>query len=68
MMKERPDALAMTAEPFHQTHLAWIVDFMAKNRLLAVYQLSENVRAGGLMSYGASQPARLVSARGRLRK
>jgi len=56
MMKERPDALAMTAEPFHQTHIAWIVDFMAKNRLLAVYQLSENMRAGGLMSYGASEP------------
>src|SRR5262244_3709906 len=56
MMKERPDALAMTAEPFHQTHIAWIIDFMAKNRLPAVYQLSETVRAGGLMSYGASEP------------
>jgi putative ABC transport system substrate-binding protein len=32
------------------------MDFMAKNRLPAVYQLSENVRAGGLMSYGASVP------------
>jgi putative ABC transport system substrate-binding protein len=29
---------------------------MAKNRLPGVYQLSENVLAGGLMSYGASQP------------
>jgi hypothetical protein len=29
---------------------------MAKNRLPAVYQLSENARAGGLMSYGASEP------------
>jgi putative ABC transport system substrate-binding protein len=29
---------------------------MAKNRLPAVYQLSENARAGGLMSYGASLP------------
>src|SRR6266581_28240 len=56
MMKERPDAFAMTAEPFHQTHIAWIIDFVAKHRLPAVYQLSENVRAGGLMSYGASQP------------
>src|SRR5499433_2966760 len=56
MMKERPDAFAMHAEPFHQTHIAWIIDFMAKNRLLAMYQLSENVRAGGLMSYGASEP------------
>jgi len=56
MMKERPDAFAMTGEPYHQTHIAWIVDFMAKNRLRAMYQLSENVRAGGLMSYGASEP------------
>src|SRR5262249_11336184 len=56
MMKERPDAFAMHAEPFHQTYIAWIIDFMAKNRLPAVYQLSENVRAGGLMSYGASEP------------
>jgi putative tryptophan/tyrosine transport system substrate-binding protein len=56
MMKERPDAFAMTAEPFHQTDIAWIIDFMAKNRLPAVYQLSETVRAGGLMSYGASEP------------
>ena len=56
MMKERPDAFAMTGEPFHQTHIAWIIDFMAKNRLRAMYQLSEKVRAGGLMSYGASEP------------
>jgi putative ABC transport system substrate-binding protein len=56
MMKERPDAFAITGDPFHQTHIAWIMDFMAKNRLPAVYQLSENVRAGGLMSYGASEP------------
>jgi putative ABC transport system substrate-binding protein len=55
MMKERPDAFAMHAEPLHQTHIAWIIDFMAKHRLPAVYQLSENVRAGGLMSYGASE-------------
>jgi ABC-type uncharacterized transport system substrate-binding protein len=50
------NAFAMTAEPFHQTHIAWIMDFVAKHRLPAAYQLSENVRAGGLMSYGASQP------------
>src|SRR5499433_4480344 len=55
MMKERPDALSMTAEPFHQIHIVWIMDFMAKNRLPAVYQLRENVRAGGLMSYSASE-------------
>src|SRR6059036_3693139 len=68
MMKERPDALAMTAEPFHQTHIAWIMDFIAKNRLPAVYQLSENVRAGGLMSYGARQPDLFRRAAGYVHK
>src|ERR1700746_2587629 len=55
MMKKRPAVLSMTAEPFHQTHSASITDFMVKNRVPAVYQLRENVRAGGLMSYGASE-------------
>src|SRR6201984_1227671 len=68
MMKERPDAFAMTAEPFHQTHIAWIMDFMSKNRLPAVYQLSETVRAGGLMSYGASEPDLFRRAAGYVHK
>src|SRR5215831_3183044 len=68
MMKERPDAFAMTAEPFHQIHIAWIMDFMARNRLPAVYQLSETVRAGGLMSYGASQPDLFRRAAGYVHK
>ena len=68
MMKERPDAFAMTAEPFHQTHIAWIIDFMAKNRLPAVYQLSETVRAGGLMSYGAREPDLFRRAAGYVHK
>jgi len=42
MMEERPDAFAI-----HQTHIAWIIEFMAKSRLRAMYQLSETVRAGG---------------------
>jgi len=68
MMNERPDALAMHAEPFHQTHIAWIIDFMAKNRLPAMYQLSANVRAGGLMSYGASEPDLFRRAAGYVHK
>jgi len=68
MMKERPDAFAMTGEPFHQLHIAWIIDFMAKRRLRAMYQLSENVRAGGLMSYGASEPDLFRRAAGYVHK
>ena len=41
---------------------------MAKNRLPAMYQLSANVRAGGLMSYGASEPDLFRRAAGYVHK
>jgi putative tryptophan/tyrosine transport system substrate-binding protein len=56
MMRQRPDALSLTADPFHMSHVAWIIDFVARNRLPAMYVLRENVAAGGLMSYGPSLP------------
>jgi putative ABC transport system substrate-binding protein len=56
MMRERPDALSVTADPFHLSHIGWIIDFVAKNRLPAMYVVKENVVAGGLMSYGPSLP------------
>src|SRR5262249_36013029 len=37
MMRDRPDALVMTADAMHERHLTWIVDFTAKNRLPAMY-------------------------------
>jgi putative ABC transport system substrate-binding protein len=55
MMRERPDAFMMTADSLHQLHVGWIIDFLAKNRLPGMYLFRENVVAGGLMSYGASQ-------------
>ena len=54
MMRERPDALIVTADSAHEIRQAWIVDFTAKRRLPAMYQLREYVAAGGLMSYGTS--------------
>jgi putative ABC transport system substrate-binding protein len=54
MMRERPDALLVTGDAIHQLRQAWIVDFAAKRRLPALYQLKDYVEAGGLMSYGAS--------------
>jgi ABC-type uncharacterized transport system substrate-binding protein len=54
MMRERPDALIVTADGTHQLRQAWIVDFAAKRRLPVMYQLKEYVEAGGLMSYGTS--------------
>ena len=56
MMRERPDAFTMSADPLHQLHIGWIIELLAKNRLPAMYMLRENVIAGGLMSYGASVP------------
>ena len=56
MMQERPDGFYMTADPFHLSHIGWIIDFLAKNRLPAIYVVKENVVAGGLMSYGPSLP------------
>jgi putative tryptophan/tyrosine transport system substrate-binding protein len=54
--RERPDALLLTGDLMHQVHIRRIIDFAAQMRLPAVYQLRENVVAGGLMSYGASIP------------
>jgi putative ABC transport system substrate-binding protein len=68
MMQERPDAFTMTGDPLHQRHIGWIIDFLARNRLPAMYQLRENALAGGLMSYGASQPDLLRRAAGYVHK
>jgi putative tryptophan/tyrosine transport system substrate-binding protein len=56
MMRNRPDALSLTADPFHLSYVEWIIDFAAKNRLPAMYVVKENVASGGLMSYGPSLP------------
>jgi len=56
ILQERADALSITADPFHLSHVAWIIDFVAKHRLPTMYVLKENVVAGGLMSYGPSIP------------
>jgi len=68
MMSARPHAFTMSGDPFHQLHIGWIIDFLEKNRLPGVYQLGENVRAGGLMSYGASQPDLFRRAAGYVHK
>ena len=68
MMREQPDAFAMTADPLHQLHIGWIIDFLARNRLPGMYQVRENVVAGGLMSYGASLPDLFRRAAGYVHK
>ena len=56
MLRERPDVVMVTNDPFHQLHVSRIIEFLANNRLPGMFQNKENVTAGGLMSYGASVP------------
>ena len=37
MMQQRPDALSVTADAFHMSHVEWIIDFAAKHRLPTMY-------------------------------
>jgi putative tryptophan/tyrosine transport system substrate-binding protein len=56
MMRERPDAVIMTGDPFLGGYRKWIVDFLITHKLPGMMQLKEDVAAGGLMSYGVSLP------------
>jgi len=56
MLKQRPDALMVTADPAQQRFVGRIVRFAAARRLPAMYQVKENVIDGGLISYGPSLP------------
>jgi len=66
MMRKRPDAFTMTADPPHQLHIKWIINFLANNRLPAIFQLRENVIAGGAHVLW-SQLTRGLPASGHLR-
>jgi putative ABC transport system substrate-binding protein len=68
MTQERCDALSVTADPFHLSHVGRIIDFAAKARLPALYAAQENVAAGGLMSYGPSLPDLYLRAAGYVHK
>jgi putative tryptophan/tyrosine transport system substrate-binding protein len=48
----RADALSVLASPLLHALRQPIIDQAAQNRLPAIYQWEESVRAGGLMSYG----------------
>jgi ABC-type uncharacterized transport system substrate-binding protein len=55
-LSKHPDALLVTGDPFHQVQVQKIIDFLANSRIPGMFQIRENVLAGGLMSYGASLP------------
>jgi putative tryptophan/tyrosine transport system substrate-binding protein len=54
MMKTRPEALMVTGDSVHQLFVSRILQFVATHRLPTMYQVKENVIAGGLVSYGPS--------------
>jgi putative ABC transport system substrate-binding protein len=56
-LRERARALIASPEPLISTHLKRIVEFVAKNRLPAMYAGPEVVDAGGLMSYAPDYTA-----------
>ena len=50
--RERPDALMLLADPLTLSQRLRIVEFAMEERLPAIYETSQFVDAGGLMSYG----------------
>jgi putative tryptophan/tyrosine transport system substrate-binding protein len=56
VMKKRPDALMVTADPVQQLFVDRIIQLAAGARLPTIFQIKENAMAGGLMSYGPSLP------------
>src|SRR5436190_8961110 len=56
IMRERPDAVLVSNDLFHQLHIGRIIEFLAKNRLPGMFQSKESVAVGGLIGYGPSLP------------
>ena len=52
MDRERPDALLLLADPLTIGQRVRIVEYAAKEQIPAIYEISQFVDAGGLMSYG----------------
>ena len=56
--KDRPDAFLALMDPVLISYRTRILDFLAKNRLPAIYTRGDFVDSGGLMSYGADDAER----------
>jgi putative tryptophan/tyrosine transport system substrate-binding protein len=54
IIREHPEALLVLVDPLTLSQRARIVDFAAEQRLPAIYESSDFVDVGGLMSYGAN--------------
>src|SRR5262249_26996336 len=53
-VRERPDALFVTGEPYFNTRRVQLILLAAFHRIPTTYALRDYAEAGGLMSYGAS--------------
>ena len=56
LVRERADALMVSADPFFDTRRDRIIAFAAEHRMPAVYQFRQYAVSGGLLSYGVSLP------------
>jgi hypothetical protein len=52
MTKDKPDAFLALMDPVLISYRKRILDFLAKNRLPAIFQSSDWIEAGGRPSYG----------------
>lgn len=55
IVRDHPDALLLLADPFTVSQRARIAAFAAEQRLPAIYDSSDFVEVGGLMSYGPNR-------------
>src|SRR5947199_4003325 len=56
MTKDRPDGFLALMDPVLNSYQKRILDFLVKNRVPAIFESSDWVEAGGLISYGPSYP------------
>ena len=54
MTKDQPDGFLALMDPVLNSYQKRILDFLAQNRLPAIFENRAWVEAGGLMSYGAN--------------
>jgi len=54
MTKDRPDGFLALMDPVLNSNQKRILDFLAQNRLPAIFENKDWVEAGGLISYGAN--------------
>jgi putative ABC transport system substrate-binding protein len=54
-VQRRSDALLLGSDPLFQVHRDQIIELAARHRMPAMYEWSEFVKAGGLISYSADR-------------